>query len=222
MVRDRYRVRRQPARGRYDRPTIDAVLDAGLMAHVAFVDHGQPYAIPMLYARVGDQVYVHGSTASRAVRELGSGVPACLTVSMIDGLVLARSVFGHSANYRSVMLLGAFGARFCVWEANARDGAELINEPRAWDISSLRTTDIEGSKASLYASMFGWQPEVFGGADSPISVWRLPGYVGGQPQQPAPRDPVAVMTPVGGLGSAGKARERHSRSASRRTMRTSD
>jgi predicted enzyme related to lactoylglutathione lyase len=95
------------------------------------------------------------------------------------------------------------GARFCVWEANAREGAQLINEPCAWDISSLRTTDIEGSKA-FYASMFGWQPEPFGGPDSPISLWRLPGYIGGQPQQPAPRDSVAVMTPVGGPGSAGK------------------
>jgi hypothetical protein len=108
MVRNRCQVRRQPTRGRYDRPTIDAVLDAGLIAHVAFVDHGQPYAVPMLYARVGDRVYIHGSTASRAVHRLGSGVPACLTVSMIDGLVLARSVFDHSANYRSVMLLGTF------------------------------------------------------------------------------------------------------------------
>jgi nitroimidazol reductase NimA-like FMN-containing flavoprotein (pyridoxamine 5'-phosphate oxidase superfamily) len=107
MTRERKYVRRQPARGRYDRGSIDAVLDAGLVAHVAFVDSGQPYCIPMLYARVGDSVYVHGSTASRTIRTLASGAPACITVTLIDGLVLARSAFEHSANYRSAVLVGS-------------------------------------------------------------------------------------------------------------------
>jgi len=105
---DRTRVRRQPSRGAYDRNAVQAVLDAALVAHVAFVDDGQPYCIPMLQARVGDAVFVHGSSASRAIRVLADGVPACLTATLLDGLVLARSAFEHSANYRSVVVLGRF------------------------------------------------------------------------------------------------------------------
>jgi nitroimidazol reductase NimA-like FMN-containing flavoprotein (pyridoxamine 5'-phosphate oxidase superfamily) len=108
MISDRIRVRRQPKRGRYDRPAIDEVLDSCLVAHVAFVDGDQPFCLPMLYARVGDALYVHGSSASRTVRKLGAGARACVTVTAIDGLVLARSAFEHSANYRSAMLLGTF------------------------------------------------------------------------------------------------------------------
>lgn len=108
MPTARTRVRRQPTRGRYDTASVHAVLDAGLFAHVAFVDDGQPYCIPMLHARVDDAVYVHGSAASRALRVLAGGVPACLTVTLLDGLVLARSAFEHSANYRSAVVLGSF------------------------------------------------------------------------------------------------------------------
>ena len=102
------RVRCQPSRGRYDRASIDAVLDKGLVAHLAFVDGEQPYCIPMLYARVGDQVYVHGSSASRLIRTLAGGARACLTSTTLNGLVLARSAFEHSANYESVALFGTF------------------------------------------------------------------------------------------------------------------
>jgi uncharacterized protein len=105
---DRVRVRRLPERGRYDRATLDAILDTGLVAHVAYQHEGQPWCLPMMYARVGDEVLVHGSTGSRTVRALAAGVPACLTVTLTDGLVLARSAFESSANYRSAMLLGAF------------------------------------------------------------------------------------------------------------------
>jgi nitroimidazol reductase NimA-like FMN-containing flavoprotein (pyridoxamine 5'-phosphate oxidase superfamily) len=106
---ERVRVRRQPERGRYDRASVHAVLDAGLLAHVAFVDdRGQPWCIPMLYARIGDDVHIHGSTGSRTIRTLAAGAPACLTVTLLDGVVLARSAFEHSANYRSVVLVGSF------------------------------------------------------------------------------------------------------------------
>ena len=108
MATERTRVRRQPTRGRYDTESVHAVLDAALFAHVAFVDGDQPYCIPMLHARAGDEVYVHGSSASRALRVLAGGVPACLTVTVLDGLVLARSVFEHSANYRAAVALGSF------------------------------------------------------------------------------------------------------------------
>jgi nitroimidazol reductase NimA-like FMN-containing flavoprotein (pyridoxamine 5'-phosphate oxidase superfamily) len=99
-------VRRLPERGVYDRDAIDAVLDAGLVAHLGFVHDGQPYVIPTLHARVRDRVYVHGSAASRTLRALGTGLQACLTVTLLDGIVLARSVFEHSMNYRSVIVLG--------------------------------------------------------------------------------------------------------------------
>ncbi len=102
----RTRVRREPHRGTYGRADIDSVLDVALSCHLAFVHEGQPYAVPTLHARVRDLVYVHGSAASRALRTLRAGAPACVTVTVLDGLVLARSVFEHSVNYRSVMLLG--------------------------------------------------------------------------------------------------------------------
>lgn len=102
----RTRVRRLPERARHDREAIDAVLDAGLVAHLGFVAEGQPFVIPTLHARVGDEVYIHGSAASRTLRALAGGTPACLTVTLLDGIVLARSVFEHSMNYRSVVVLG--------------------------------------------------------------------------------------------------------------------
>jgi nitroimidazol reductase NimA-like FMN-containing flavoprotein (pyridoxamine 5'-phosphate oxidase superfamily) len=82
------------------------VLDAALVAHLGFVQDGQPFVIPTLHARVDDRVYVHGSAASRTLRGLATGIPACLTVTLLDGIVLARSVFEHSMNYRSVVVLG--------------------------------------------------------------------------------------------------------------------
>lgn len=104
---ERVRLRRKRERGRYDRELIDAILDEGLIAHLAIVDEqGQPFVIPTLHARSGDVVYCHGSTAGRTLRALAAGAPACLTVSLIDGLVLARAAMHHSANYRSAMLIG--------------------------------------------------------------------------------------------------------------------
>ena len=102
----RTRVRRAPARAAYDRETIDAILDEGLIAHLGFAVDGQPYVIPTLHARAGDTVYLHGSAASRMIRRLTAGAPACLTVTLIDAMVLARSAFHHSMNYRSVVVLG--------------------------------------------------------------------------------------------------------------------
>jgi nitroimidazol reductase NimA-like FMN-containing flavoprotein (pyridoxamine 5'-phosphate oxidase superfamily) len=107
---ERARVRRAPKRADYDRATIDAILDEALVAHLGFTVDGQPYVIPTLHARIGDEVYVHGSAASRMVTMLGAGLPACLTVTLLDGLVLARSAFNHSMNYRSAVVLGR--ARF--------------------------------------------------------------------------------------------------------------
>jgi nitroimidazol reductase NimA-like FMN-containing flavoprotein (pyridoxamine 5'-phosphate oxidase superfamily) len=99
-------VRRRAGRGTYDRETIDAILDAGRVAHLGVVADGQPFVIPMLYARDGEHVYLHGSPLSRLLGSLAQAVPMCLTVTLLDGLVLARSAFHHSVNYRSVVVLG--------------------------------------------------------------------------------------------------------------------
>jgi uncharacterized protein len=108
QIAPRVRVRRGQEKGHYDRKSIETALDNERVGHVAFIDGGLPFCMPMLYARTGDVVYIHGSTGSRAIRTLARGVPACLTVTRLDGLVLARSVFEHSANYESVVVLGRF------------------------------------------------------------------------------------------------------------------
>jgi uncharacterized protein len=103
---DRTAVRRLPKRGSYDREALNAILDEGLVCHVGFAGEGQPYVIPTTYGRVGELLYVHGSAASRMLKALSGGIPVCVTVTLLDGLVLARSAFHHSMNYRSAMVLG--------------------------------------------------------------------------------------------------------------------
>lgn len=103
----RTRVKRMPKRGSYDRATVHAIVDAALVCHVGYVIDGRPYVTPTAHWRDGERVYWHGSSASRMLRSLKpGGVPVCLTVTHIDGLVLARSAFNHSMNYRSVMAFG--------------------------------------------------------------------------------------------------------------------
>ncbi|HEY1591453.1 MAG TPA: pyridoxamine 5'-phosphate oxidase family protein [Solirubrobacteraceae bacterium] len=107
------KVRRHPERAAYDRETIDSILDEGLVGHLGFTSGELPYVIPMLYARDGDTLYLHGAPASRLLGTLAGGIQCCFTVTLLDGLVLARSAFHHSLNYRSVVVLG---------EARALDG----------------------------------------------------------------------------------------------------
>ncbi|MFE9203784.1 pyridoxamine 5'-phosphate oxidase family protein [Micromonospora sp. NPDC007230] len=114
---DRTRVRRLPDLAVHDRAALHAVLDAGRVAHLAIADGGQPYALPVAYARDGERVLVHGSTGSRLFRHLAAGAPACLTVTLLDGLVLARSAFESSMNYRCAMVLGCLAVL---------DGAEKL------------------------------------------------------------------------------------------------
>jgi uncharacterized protein len=102
----RTRVVREPQRAVYDRDAINQILDEAFLCHIGFVADGQPYVIPTSYGRHGDVLYVHGSAASRMLRNLNEGIPVCITVTLLDGLVLARSVFNHSMNYRSVVILG--------------------------------------------------------------------------------------------------------------------
>ena len=130
----RTRVRRLPSRASHDRATIHAILDEGLVCHLGFVQDGQPFVLPTTYARVSDALYLHGSAASRMLRGLRDGIPVCVTVTLLDGLVLARSAFHHSMNYRSVVVLGVAAA---VTDAAERLSAlEAIVEhaaPGRWD-----------------------------------------------------------------------------------------
>lgn len=103
---ERVTIQRQPSRAAYDRAAIDAILDAGFVCHLGFAVEGQPYVIPTLYTRLGDRLIVHGSAASRMLRTMREGVPVCATVTLVDGIVLARSAYHHSMNYRSVVVLG--------------------------------------------------------------------------------------------------------------------
>ena len=118
----RTRVVREPHRGVYDRDAVNRILDEGFICHIGFAVDGQPYVIPTSYGRDGDVLYIHGSVASRMLRNLQQGVAVCVTVTLLDGLVLARSVFSHSMNYRSVVIVGT---------------ATLVDDP-AEKISALR------------------------------------------------------------------------------------
>ena len=102
----RTRVVREADRAVYDRKAVYRILDEGFLCHVGFVIDGQPFVIPTSYGRKGSSLYIHGSAASRMLRRMKDGVPVCVTVTLLDGLVLARSVFNHSMNYRSVVVLG--------------------------------------------------------------------------------------------------------------------
>ncbi len=99
-------LRRLPQRGAFDRESINQILDEGFICHVGFAVKGQPFVIPTGYARLGERLFIHGSQASRMLRALGQGIEVCVTVTLIDGLVLARSAFHHSMNYRSVVIFG--------------------------------------------------------------------------------------------------------------------
>jgi nitroimidazol reductase NimA-like FMN-containing flavoprotein (pyridoxamine 5'-phosphate oxidase superfamily) len=150
---DRVRLRRKRERGSYDRRTIDAILDEALLAHLGIADeHGQPFVIPTLHARSGDVVYLHGSTASRTLRALDAGAPVCLTVSLLDGLVLARAAMHHSANYRSAMLLG--NARLVDSPQEKLAALEAIVEhivPGRW--AEARTPDENELKATAVLAL---------------------------------------------------------------------
>lgn len=129
----RTELRRMPSRGSHDRETIHRILDAGFLASVGFCKDGQPFVIPTLYGRKGDQLYLHGSAASRLLCELDAGLPVCASVTLVDGLVLARSAFHHSMNYRSVVAFGT--ARSIAEPVQKLEALRIISEhlvPGRW------------------------------------------------------------------------------------------
>jgi len=130
---ERTRVVREPQRAVYDRAAAYKILDEGFICHVGFVVNGQPFVIPTGYGRAGDNLYIHGSAASRMLRNLDQGVAVCFTVTLLDGLVLARSIFNHSMNYRSVVVLGT--ARAVTDPVEKLEALRLLSEhilPGRW------------------------------------------------------------------------------------------
>jgi nitroimidazol reductase NimA-like FMN-containing flavoprotein (pyridoxamine 5'-phosphate oxidase superfamily) len=117
---DRTKVRRLPKRANYDRALIDGIIDEALSCHVGFAIDGRPWVIPTIHARIDDRLYLHGSVANHMLRSLAGGVETCVTITLIDGLVLARSAFHHSMNYRSVMV---FGRAVSVEDADEKNAA---------------------------------------------------------------------------------------------------
>ncbi|OCC02808.1 flavin-nucleotide-binding protein [Labrys sp. WJW] len=151
-VSARNRLKRRHDRGRYDHEAVYAVLDAGFMCHVAYVIDGQPYCTPTIHWREGDWLYWHGSSASRMLRNLKGGTPVCLTVSHLDGLVLARSGFNHSANYRSAI---CFGTARIIDEPDEKAKALLGVVDRFFPgrAAELRQTHAQESKATMVIGM---------------------------------------------------------------------
>lgn len=176
---DRTSIRRLPELGAYDRPTIDAILDAGIVAHLGFTHEGHPLVIPTLHARVDDTLYVHGSAASRTLKAIAEGVPVCVTVTLLDGIVLARSIFEHSIDYRSVVVLGT--ARLVDDPEEKLAALHAFSEqvlPGRWDDcrspseQELRATSILAlplTEAS--AKISAGPPEDAGSPDGALDVW---------------------------------------------------
>lgn len=174
----RTRVVREPQRAVYDRDAVNQILDEAFLCHVGFVVDGQPYVIPTLYGRDGDVLYIHGSAASRMLRHLERGVPVCITVTLLDGLVLARSVFNHSMNYRSVVILGT--ATLVDDPAEKLSALRALSEhilPHRWDDSrfpnekELKATSVLRLPISEFSAKVRVGPAVDDEEDYSFPTW---------------------------------------------------
>lgn len=202
MPTRRSTVRRNPKRGVYDPAVISAILDAGRVAHVGFVHEDQPYVIPMSYVRDGDRLLLHGSGGSRMMRALARGTPACVTVTLLDGLVLARSVFHHSMNYRSVVALGTArklegGEKAAALEALV-DGLVpgRSREARAPDRAELAATMILAFPLDEVAAKVRSGPPVDDPADLELPVWAGTIPLTLAPGEPEPAEDVPPGVPI--------------------------
>ena len=195
---DPFRVRQAPKRASYDRETVHAILDAGYVAHVAFTTEAGPVALPMFYVRDGESVLVHGSRKSRFMRHLSGGKPVCLTVTHVDGLVLARSAFHHSMNYRSVM---AHGVPVVVAEEGEKARVldlftRKVREGRPYDI---RPTNAQEAKATtvLRLPLLEVAAKIrTGGPIDDAEDMDLPVWAGVIPMQVTFGEPVRDIAPV--------------------------
>ena len=184
-------MKREPQRARYDRETIEAILDEALVCHLGFEVDGQPYVIPTLHTRVGDRLYVHGSAASRLLRHLAGGARVCVTVTLVDGLVLARSVFNHSVNYRSAVV---FGTATLVEDAEKREALRALTEqlaPGRWDearqptATELKATWILSLPLDEASAKVRTGPEVDEPDDLDLPVWAgvVPVHLAAEPSE---------------------------------------
>jgi uncharacterized protein len=172
-------VRRRAGRGSYRRTTIHEILDEGMIAHVGVTsDDGQPFVIPVLYARDGESVYLHGSPLSRLLSRLAEGVPMCLTVTLLDGLVLARSAFHHSMNYRSVVVLGQ-GRAITDPDRKQRALRKIVehmvpgrsDEARGPSPKELKATEVVELKIDEASAKIRTGPPGDAAADMGLPVW---------------------------------------------------
>jgi nitroimidazol reductase NimA-like FMN-containing flavoprotein (pyridoxamine 5'-phosphate oxidase superfamily) len=175
---NRTRVVREPERGVYDRDAAYAILDEGFICHVGFTIDSQPYVIPTGYGRSGDNLYIHGSAASRMLRHVDQGIPVCVTVTLIDGLVLARSIFNHSMNYRSVVILGT--ARAVTDPAQKLEALHLLSEhiiPGRWVESrlpneqELKATTVLSLPIQEFSSKVRQGPAIDDAEDMAFPAW---------------------------------------------------
>jgi len=201
---DRTTLKRLPKRGVYDRESVYGILDEGFICHVGFAVDGKPFVIPTGYARVDDRLYIHGSQASRMLRTLAGGVDVCVTVTLLDGLVLARSAFHHSMNYRSVVI---FGRATLVEDKEAKAAALFafsehvipgrwaeVREPTQQELTATTVLSLELAEAS--AKVRGGPP-IDDEEDYTLPVWAgvLPLHLGAGEPIKDPRLTSAIETP---------------------------
>src|SRR5271156_5535249 len=188
---ERTQVKRLPKRGKYDRETVHKILDQGFVCHVGFSVDGQPFVIPTNYGRTGDVLYLHGSAASRMLRTLSGGVAVCVTVTHLDGLVLARSAFHHSVNYRSVVILGT--ARLVEDPAEKMEALRLFTEhvmKGRWD--DVRQPTEQELKATIVLALPLEEVSAKVRTGGPIddeADYALPVWAGVLPLEVAPTSP---------------------------------
>jgi nitroimidazol reductase NimA-like FMN-containing flavoprotein (pyridoxamine 5'-phosphate oxidase superfamily) len=175
---ERSRIKRKPERGLYDREAIYAILDEALICHVGFVEDAEPYVIPINFARVGDSIVLHGAKASRLLKHVAAGHALCVEVTLVDGLVLARSVFDHSVNYRSVVLFGS--GRLVEDEQEKLAALEAITEhliPGRWrdarlpNAKELQATSVVSIQINQASAKVRSGPPVDEEADYMLPVW---------------------------------------------------
>jgi len=203
MKTDRVTLRRRPQRGAYDEATIFSILDATFLCHVGFVLDRQPFVIPTSFGRSGRTIYVHGAAASRMLRELSTGLPVCVTVTVLDGLVLARSIFHHSMNYRSVVILGS--ATLCADEEKSR-GLKVVSdhiipgrwaEVRAPNAIELRATSLLKLEITEASAKIRQGPPIDDEEDHALGCWAgvLPLMLAPQEPVPDPRLATGIAVP---------------------------
>jgi len=200
----RTQVRRLPKRASYDKPVVHSILDQGFICHVGFALEAQPYVIPTVYARADATLYVHGSAVSRMLRTLAHGVPVCITVTLLDALVLARSAFNHSINYRSVVMLGT--ARLVDDAEEKLRALQLITNhvvPGRWEQVrapnqlELRQTSVLALPLDEVSAKIRTGPPLDDEADYALPVWG--GLVPLETRLGAPISDARVLAGVAGI-----------------------